>query len=188
MPGPLYNADNVVVGHAILFLCPWVRGAVTAPVADTVALFDPNGWPTPWVGVGATNEGFSVAVDASTTPINIEEQSTPVDETVEAKSVQIMAALVEDTLTTIRLAWGGSVVSATVSKASMTLIDGVTKYTVGMEMRNAVGLARRIYIPKMSTAGGGEVSFRRAADKRTYPMTLTSLCKPTEILITDMLA
>lgn len=187
MPSPLYNADNVVVGQAMLMLCPWIKGTPTPLPPDNTPIFDPAAWPTPWVGVGGTSEGFSISVDASTANIMIEEQTTPVDVTLESKGLTISAALVEDTLKTIQQAFGGGTISATASKASMFLSDDVTKYTAALEMRNANGFARRIYVPKTSNAGGGEVAFRRAADKRSYPVTWSSICPPGQIQIVDLL-
>lgn len=196
MTGTLYNADNVVVGEAVLMMTPWVLGAVATQPADTVPLFSPAnaGWAS-WVSAGATNEGFKVNVDTSVTQINIEEQSTPVGETVESKAIAIEASLAEDTLESMRLAWGGGVITAQAAGASplwgkrtMSLTDTILYYTVVLEMRNFAGFARRIYVPKTSLTGSGEVSFRRASDKRMFPVRAASICKPSDIVITDLLA
>lgn len=194
MAGEFYNADNVVVGEAMLMLTPWVKGAVEAMVADDTPIFDPAdaGWGTEWVSAGATSEGFKVNVEASTTQISIEEQSTPVAETVESKSINIEAILAEDTMTTIKYAWGGGVITHTAAasgqpgKDTMALTDDVQYYTATLESKNFSGFARRLYIPKASMTGSGEVSFRRAADKRMYPITLASLCAPSEIQVVDI--
>jgi hypothetical protein len=169
MVAALYDANNVVVGHAVGYLAPWVAA-------------------------GATNEGFKVNVDVSTTTITIEEQATPVAEQVESKNMTFEAALVEDTMDTIRLSWGGgTIVSAAATPTTpgtqkMTLSDQTLYYTWAMEMRNFRGFARRIYVPKVSITGSGDVNFRRAADKRAYPMRVVSLCKPSEIQIVDITA
>lgn len=196
MPAPLYNADNVVVGNAILRLAPWVLGDVEPLVADSVPLFSEADldWPAPWFSAGATDEGFQITTDTSTTTVTIEEQSTPVGEAVEAKTISIVGALAEDTLQTIGLAWGGSTIVTTAPSPTlpgtqkMTLSDD-RKYYVGvLEMANKFGLARRIYIPKLSGVGSGDTSFRRAAAKRLYPMTFTSLCRPNEIQVVEITA
>lgn len=195
MAGSLYNPDNVVVGHAMLMITPWILGAVEPIPADATPLFTPDNaaW-TDWVSAGATNEGFKTNVETSTTQITIEEQSTPVAETVESKSIAIEAVLAEATMETIRYSWGGSAI-VTVAAASgvtgtkkMTLTDDIKYYTVCLETRNFNGFARRIYIPKVSITGSGEVSFRRAADKQMFPVRAASLCKPTDIQIVDVTA
>lgn len=195
MPGSLYNADNVVVGNAVLWLTPWVAGAVVALPDDDTPLFDVDAWEAlGYVGAGATNEGFKVNVETSTTTVTIEEQSTPVDETIEGKTMTIEAALAEDTLETIRLSWGGGNIVVTPpgvgqpGKRRMTLSDAIAHYTAALEMRNFNGFARRIRIPKVSVSGSGEVSFRRSADKRLYPIRVASLSAPTDIEIVDITA
>lgn len=195
MPGSLYDANNVVVGNAVLWTTPWVAGAVKQVVADTTPLWDVTTWETAsWVSAGATNEGFKVNVETSTTTVTIEEQSTPVDETVEGKTINIEAELAEDTLQSIQFAWGGGTIVTTAAGAGtpgtskMSLSDAVQYVTATLEMKNFKGLARRIYIPKMSVTGGGETSFRRSADKRLYPVRFASLCKPSDIQIIDITA
>lgn len=195
MPGALYDSNNVVVGNAVLWTAPWVLGSVKAPIADATAVFTFTAWETAgWVVAGATDEGFKVNVEASTTTVNIEEQSTPVDESLEGKNIGIEAALAEDTLITIQNAWGGGTIVTTAAasgvpgKSVMPLANSINKVTATLEMKNKQGFARRIYIPKMSMYGSGETSFRRAAAKRLYPVRLTSLCPPDQIVITDITA
>lgn len=195
MAGDLYNADNVVVGHAMLMMTPWVKGAVEPIPADITPLFSPNhaNWAD-WVSAGATNEGFKINVETSTTQITIEEQSTPVGETVESKAIGIEAALAESTMESMKYSWGGGTITTTAAASGtpgtekMTLTDDIQYYTVVLETRNFNGFARRIYVPKVSVTGSGEVSFRRAADKQMFPVRFASLCKPTEIQIVDITA
>jgi hypothetical protein len=195
MAGDFYNADNVVVGHAMLMLTPWVKGAVEPMPADATPLFAPDNaaW-TDWLSVGATNEGFKVNVETSTTQITIEEQSTPVGETVESKAIGIEAALAEATMESIRYSWGGgdivttAAASGTPGTEKMSLTDDIEYYTACLETRNFNGFARRLYIPKVSATGSGEVSFRRASDKQMFPVRFASLCKPSDIEVVDITA
>lgn len=198
MPGTLYNENMVKVGMAALYMKPWTPALVLAKIPDTtpaltdagVAIWEAAGWTV----FGATNEGFKINAEASTTTITIEEQSTPVGEQMEAKSVAIEAALAEDTLQSMDLGWGGGtkvVVApgpAQPGKTTMPLADGIKYVQVAMEMMNPYGFPRRIYIPKMSLFGSGETSFRRAAEKRLYPIKMNSLCKPSAIEIVEITA
>lgn len=191
MVASLYDVNNVVVGNAYGFICPWLQPTVTPLIADDEAFFDPALWISPWTTIGATHEGFKVNVDVSTTTVNIEEQSLPVAEQVESKGFHIEAALAEDTLESMRLSWGGSAITVTAAgvgqpgKRTMSLSDDLNYYTFALEMRNHYGFARRIYVPKVSVSGSGDTAFRRAADKRTYPLRITSLCKPSEIQVVE---
>jgi len=197
MAGDFYDANNVVVGHAMLMLSPW---SATDPVVDLAAfdevpLFTPDdaAWAD-FVSAGATNEGFKVNVETSTTQITIEEQSTPVGETVESKAIGIEAVLAEATLESMRYSWGGGVITVTAAaagvagKRSMRLSDDIEYFVGVLETRNFNGLARRLAVPKMSITGSGEVSFRRAADKQMFPIRAASLCKPSDIQIVDITA
>lgn len=196
MAGDFYNADNVVVGHAMLMVTPWVKGAVEPIPLDATPLFDPDhaNWGAEWLSIGATNEGFKVNVETSTTQITIEEQSTPVGETVESKAIGIEAVLAESTLEAIRYSWGGGTIVTTAAASGVTgtekmsLTDDIEYYTVCLETRNFNGFARRLYVPKVSITGSGEVSFRRAADKQMFPVRAASLCKPSEIQVVDVVA
>lgn len=189
MPATLYNPDNVVVGHAVLWLAPWVKGAIAPLPADSLPVFDEaTGWGGPWVPTGGTQEGFTVNVEASTTKITMEEQSTPVNETLESKGITIAGNLLEDTLETIRLSWGGgSIATGVLTRRSLGLTDNINYYTLGLEMRNLAGKARRIHVPKASVLGSGEVGFRRSAAARMYNLMCTSLCKTTEIQVIDVI-
>lgn len=195
MPGSLYDGNNVVVGHAHLFTKPWSATTPAVLLPDSTALFAIAAWETAgWKSAGATNEGFKINAEASTTTVTIEEQSTPVAESLEAKSMGIEAALAEDTLDSIQMAWGGgnivSVAAAvgTPGTSKMSLTDDIKYVAAVLETKNKFGLARRIFIPKMSMFGSGETSFRRAADKRLYPIKFNSLCPPTDIQVVDITA
>lgn len=194
MVASLYDPNNVVVGHAYGFITPWVSGAVEPLIDDDEEFFNPALWVSPWTAIGATHEGFKINVDVSTTTVNIEEQSLPIAEQVESKGFNVEAALAEDTLESMRLSWGGSAISVTApgagqpGKRTMSLTDDLTYYTFALEMRNKYGFARRIYIPKASVSGSGDTAFRRAADKRTYPLRITSICLPSEIQIVEFTA
>lgn len=195
MAGAFYDADNVVVGEAMLMVSPWVKDDVATMVDDDTPIFTPadTAWAD-WVSAGATNEGFKVNVETSTTQITIEEQSTPVGETVESKAIGIEAVLAESTMQSMKYAWGGGVITTTSpgvgiwGKKAMSITDDTQYYTAILESRNFNGFARRLYIPKASMTGSGEVSFRRAADKQMFPIRLASLCKPTDIDVVDLTA
>lgn len=195
MPGVLYDPNNVVVGEAYLYLHPWIEDAVEPLVPDATPLFDVAVWEAAgWIVAGATHEGFRVNVETSTTTITIEEQSTPVSERVESKGIVVEAALAEDTLQSIRLSWGtteptvAAAGAGTPGTSRVRLTDDIRYWVAALEMRNRYGLARRIYLEKASITGSGETAFRRSADKRTYPVRVASICRPSDIEIVEVTA
>src|SRR3546814_2390684 len=150
MAGALYDANNVVVGNAVLWTTPWLADPATEPViADETPLFDVDTWETAgWVGAGATNEGFKVNVETSTTTVTIEEQSTPVDENIEGRSIAIEAELAEDTLQTMSWAWGGGTIVTQAAGAGvpgtskMSLTSAIKYVTATLEMKNFKEIGR----------------------------------------------
>lgn len=189
MTGSWYDSNNVVVGHAMLMVTPWTL-IPAINVDDATPIFTPNdaAWAL-WSSIGATNEGFKVNVQTSTTQITIEEQSTPAGETIESKAITIEAALAESTMESMKYSWGGGTITTVAgppTAQTMALTDTTAYYTVTLETRNYAGKARRLYIPKVSITGSGEVSFRRASDKQMFPVRAASICPPQEIVITDL--
>lgn len=187
----LYDVNNVVVGKAVLWLAPWDAVTPPDPPADTVALFDV--YPSPWKGAGGTDEGFKITIDANTQDINIEEQSTPVARNVDTRTVTIEAALAEDTMQSMQWAYGGNVVTTAAGtgqpgKSVLTLNDDLQVWSAVLETKNSFALPRRYFIPKMVSAGSVEVSFRRAAAKRMYPLTLGSICATGDMQFTEITA
>lgn len=187
----LYDVNNVVVGKAVLWLAPWVLGSIEPPPADDQALFAE--YPEPWIGAGGTDEGFKLTVDSSTQDITIEEQSTPAQRTIEAKTIAIEAALAEDTIASMQFAYGGNITTvaagpAQPGKTRLQFSDDL-KFWVGvLETANKFGLPRRYYVEKLVAGGSVETSFRRAAAARLYPVNFGSICAPSGIHIDEITA
>ncbi len=92
--GQFYNANNVVVGSA----CGFVSPVGTADPTDSITVFDPLVWVSPWLQAGATEQGWQVNWNPSTQDINIDEQPTPVDQEMTTAVLQFVANLSEDTV------------------------------------------------------------------------------------------
>lgn len=197
MPGSLYNVNNVKVGVASGYIAPWnpVTKQPAPLVVDTSVLFDPTLWLAgTWLVAGATDQGWKLSVNSNTQVIDIEEQSSPADVEVTTREIKIEAALSEDTLQSMKWAYGSGNIVVTApgtgqpGKSVLTLDDGLTYYTVALETQNTFGLARRIYVPKCVAATSVDTAFRRAAAKRMYPISFSSVCKPSEIQIVEITA
>lgn len=184
--GVLYNPQNVVVGLAVGYFAE--VGAT--PPANSVEFA--GDWGVDWEQAGGTEEGWRLGSDTSTTPHSIEEQANPVIVTLDARTLNISAALAEDTLDSMRLAFGGGTIVITPGVApaphihTFTLSEGIDEFAVGLDMQTVGGATRRIVIPRASGSGSVDVAFRRAAGKRLWPVQFSALCKPSEIIIKDI--
>ena len=187
--GQLYNANNVVVGQAAVFV--GIAG-LALPVLtgwNQADPFSPTFWTTPagWAAVGATDQGWSYAVDKSTQTINIEEQSTPVATTISTQAATISGALSEDITKTLTMALNATSATTAASVGTQTgydkilMTDDVIYYALGLVTVNKFGFGRLIYIPKMSQLSNPNVAFRRAADKRQYAVNFVSNCPTGQI-------
>lgn len=185
--GVLYNPQNVVVGLAVGYF------AEVGTVAPDNTVEFAGDWGTGWEQAGGTEEGWRLASDMSTTPHNIEEQANPVLVTLDSRNINISAALAEDTLDSIRLAFGGGTILVTPGTPpaatihEFTLTEGIDEFAVGLDMQTVGGATRRIIVPRASGSGTVDVAFRRAAGKRLWPVQFQMLSKPSELIIRDII-
>lgn len=188
----LYNADNVMIGHAVGYFQEYDPEADPEWPDDSVELW--GDWPAGWQSAGATDEGYSVEAVMETEDHTIEEQASPVAQTVTAAGLVVKAALAEDTMQTVKLAWNGTDIQSTAAASGqpgvdkMTLSSDIKYYRFGLELQNFRGMARRIFVKKVAVKSSDEVAFRRAAGKRTYGIEITSLCAPEEVEVIDITA
>lgn len=179
---------NVLVGAATLYTAP----SGTAAVADTLA--DGAEWPTPWVMAGATEEGLSFAVGSDTTDIRIEEQSTPVRVTMNTRNIRILVALSEDTVETMKLAFGGGTITTqaaatgVIGKKTLKLSDVLDELAAGFEGKSPAGFFRRVHIPRVISVADVTAQYRRAANNRSYAIELRTLSPPADVQIVDKTA
>lgn len=190
--GILYNPQNVVVGLAVGF---FAEVGATLP-ADTVAFA--GDWGEDWTQAGGTEEGWRLGGESSSTPHTIEEQPNPVLTTLDSRSLTISASLAEDTLESMRLSFGGGTIEVTVGAPPAATIrefhlsETVEEFAFGLDMEtypSAIAgkrVVRRIIIPRVSGSGNVDVAFRRAAAKRLWPLQMTQLCKPSEVVIKEI--
>jgi hypothetical protein len=184
---PTYTAGNVFVGIASLFTAP----ANTPAPADSVAQ---NAISTPWVPVGATEEGVSLQWQRSLQDIHVEEQSTPVNTQVTSSTFNVNTSLSEDTIATMKLAFGGGTITTVapgttqVGKSVLTLSDTLDQLAVVMEAQNPLSFWRRLYIPSVLSVAEVTTAYRRAANNRSYSLQLRAVCAINQIQMTDMTA
>lgn len=191
-----FKTGNVIVGAAAVFIQPYLPGTPPVVPADTVAFVDvtdptSTSWPSPWVSVGATKEGITFGGQRQTQNITIEEQSTPAGIYTTSNALAIVATLMEDTLETMKLAWGGGVIT-TVAPATgvpgtrtLVLSESVGIFSVGFEGKGPEGLWRRVMVPQMQPTANLQTPYRRAAAAREYPITWNAICPISSVVIKD---
>lgn len=145
-----------------------------------------------WTPVGATDQGWKLNADKTTTKISIEEQSTPVSENLETQVVSVEGALSEDVSRTLQVAY--NMTNAYTANSSghagyetLALTDTTLTYAVALVMANQLGFPRWAYIPVTSSLSNASAAFRRANAKRMYAVTFESICATSQIIIENVL-
>jgi hypothetical protein len=188
---PNYTTTNVLFGTGILFTA----------VPGTALPSDQNlGVGSAWTGlgwgyVGATEAGVTVTFNPSTQNINIEEQPTPVGVAVNTADLQVTCSLSEETLANVNLAWGnGGTIAVTPAGAGqpgkqvLTLSTNFQTMACAVVGKNQLGFARVLSIPTVISAGQVQTAYRRAAQQRLYPLTLSAICPFNQITWSDLTA
>jgi len=192
---PQYVRKNIITGLAALYLMPY---DLTTP-ATLPADEEPLGfaWGLPWEPAGATLEGVSVTFSREANDIRIEEQTTPVDQKTTSAGFTVSVSLSEDTLNTMRYAYGGGTIetvapgAGTPGKQRLIISEEVEHFALGLEgqapAREGIQTPwRRILIPDVTSVAEVETAYRRADQQRVYPATFTSLVPVSQIEIAEL--
>jgi hypothetical protein len=186
---PAYSSSQVLFGNGYLWTAPFA----TALPAD-IDLGDLAKW-VGWTYVGATDQGVQIQFSPNMNEINIEETPIPIASLVQTATFQISAALSEESLVNINLAYGGGGSIATQAQATgvpgkktLTLSSNFATLACAILAKNDLGFPRVFYVPKIMSAGQVQTNFRRAADKRMYPITLNSLTDLANCQVIDIIS
>lgn len=193
---PAYTSTNVIYGTGILLTAPNPSLGVGATVPSDQNLGVGSSWlGLGWSYVGATEAGVTLTFNPTVQDINIEEQPTPVGVAVSTAQLTVTANLSEETLAHINLAWGNGATTAVTApgagqpgKTVLTLSTNFATVSCALIGMNQLGFARVLYIPTVVSAGQVQTAFRRAAQQRLYPLTLTAICPYNTITFTDLTA
>jgi hypothetical protein len=188
---PNYVTTNVLYGTGILF----TAAPGTAVPSDQNLGLGSSWTGLGWAYVGATEAGVTVTFNPSTQNITIEEQPTPVGVIVNTADLQVTCSLSEETLANVNLAWGnGGTIAVTPAGASqpgksvLTLSTNFASMACAVVGKNQLGFARVLTIPTVISAGQVQTAYRRAAQQRLYPLTLSAICPFNQITWTDLTA
>lgn len=193
---PAYGTTDVLFGTGILFTAPNPSPGVGATLPSDANLGVGSAWTgLGWSYVGATEAGVTQTYNPTTQNINIEEQPTPVGVAVNTADLQFTANLSEETLNTVNLAYGNSGSIATTpagagqpGKSVLTLSTTFATLSAALIAKNSFGFATVLSIPVMVSAGQVQTAFRRAAQQRLYPVTLSAICPFTSIQFIQLTA
>jgi hypothetical protein len=188
---PTWDTDNVLFGVGYLFTAPYL----TALPTDE-NLGDASQWvASSWMYAGATDQGVTTTFNPSMSNIQIEEQVTPVASVVSTATYQITFSMAEETIANINIAYGAggtnTVTAAGTGQPGKTVLNLSSNFKLlaaAVLGKNEEGYPRVFYIPKVNSAGQVQTAFRRAADKRMYPVTLNALCDLSEMEVIDITA
>lgn len=192
---PVYDRTKVMAGMVRVQLAPRNATSPATLPAESVALG--GTWPTspqPWTPIGATEQGASFMFRRSTQSLTVEEQLTPVAVETTEIELKVEAVLAEDTLETMRTAFGGgtitTVAAATgvIGKKTLALSSDLDHFALGLEGKNPNGFWRRILVPEIVSIADVEITNRRAANLRLYKVSFWALSAIEEVTIVDMTA
>jgi hypothetical protein len=173
---PRYTRKNVVRGVAAI----WTRPQSDAATLPSNALPLGGDWAdatlgnVAWTPIGASESGATVRFSRATNDITIEEQLNPVDIATTSVDPRIEVTLAEDTLETMKLAYGGGQIT-TVAPASgipgyreLRIAEDIEHLTLGLEGLNSKSQWRRVLWLDVLSVADVETAYRRAETQRLY--------------------
>jgi hypothetical protein len=193
---PAFTVTNVLYGLGILMTAPNPALGVGAAVPSDQNLGVGSSWlGLGWNYVGSTDAGVTLTFAPTTQNIVIEEQPTPVGVSVTTATLTVTANLSEETLSNINMAWGNGGSTAVTpagagqpGKSVLTLSTNFQTVSCALIGKNQLGYARVLYVPVVVSAGQVQTAFRRAAQQRVYPLTLSAICPYSSITFSDLTA
>lgn len=196
---PRYVRKNVIRGMAQI----WVRPQDDTATLPSNTLPIGGDWSVPatgnanWTAIGASASGATVRFSRSTNDIAIEEQLNPVDIATTSVDPRIEVTLSEDTLETIKLAYGGGTITTVAPQSGipgyreLTISEDIDHLTLGLEGENTKTNAsnvrqwRRVLWLDVLSVADVETSYRRAETQRLYAVSFRLVSPISSALIRE---
>lgn len=188
---PQWGTSDVLYGTGVM----WVNSSWATVPGDS-DLGDSTKWPAfGWRYIGATAQGVAVTFTPRMTTIGIEEQAIPVAEVCDTATFTVETSLAEENFNNMNLAYGNGGLITTTAQGIGQPMKQVLNFSTNFQQvacallgRNQWGYPRMLYVPVLISTGTVKTDYRRAADKRMYPLSLSSLvdlklCSVTDILL-----
>lgn len=191
---PRYTRKNIVRGMAQL----WIRDYdETAELpADTLALggdwSNATTGDTEWTYIGASESGATMRFTRETTDITIEEQVNPVDVAVNSMDPRIEITLSEDSLETMRIAYGGGDVAVTAPGTTtpgvreLNIAQDLQHFSLGLEAENSDKFWRRVLFLDVLSVAEVETAYRRSETQRLYACSFRLISPIDDLVIREM--
>lgn len=190
---PQYVAKNVITGIANVYIQDWSSTSPPAlPDENTHTLN--TAWSDPWTPLGASESGATLRFTRETNDISIEEQVNPLDVKTQTLDPRLEITLSEDTLETMRIAYGGGTISETtpgagqIGKKELSISQTLEPFAVGLEGENSNGFFRHVLFQKVVSIAEVETSYRRAETQRLYACSFRLISPVNEAIIKDKTA
>jgi hypothetical protein len=190
---PRYVRKNVIRGMAAI----WTRPQDDTATLPSNALALGGDWSTPatgnalWTPIGASESGATLRFSRATNDISIEEQLNPVDIATTSIDPRIEVTLAEDTLETMKLAYGGGTIT-TVAAASgvpgyreLKIAQDIDHLTIGLEGMNTKNQWRRILMLDVLSVADVETSYRNSETQRLYAVSFRLVSPIDQMLIRE---
>lgn len=139
-------------------------------------------------------DGLQFGFQRQRQDIMIEEQVNPVDTRTKSLRFEMQLDFAEDTLATMRIAYGGGSITTAAAAANsygyseLVIADEMEDYAFGFEGENQYGMPRRCVVPIVKSVGNIKTKYRRAQQQRIYSVILESLVPLNQVKIRDLTA
>lgn len=190
---PRYTRKNVIRGMAAI----WTRPQDDLAVLPANSLALGGDWANAttgniaWTPIGASESGATMRFSRATNDISIEEQLNPVDIATTSIDPRLEVTLAEDTLETMKLAYGGGTIT-TVAPATgvpgykeLTVAQDIDHLTLGLEGMNTKSQWRRVLWLDVLSVADVETSYRNAETQRLYAVSFRLVSPITSMLIRE---
>ena len=125
----------------------------------------------PFTEVGYTNDGVTMAYNADTADIDVEEETFSINRVITKESVEITCNMAESSLYNIDKAMAGSLLSGSILKLGAGTNKQITLQVRGL---NPAGFIRAILIPACTSSGSVGMSYKKG-EKTVVPVTFKAL-------------
>jgi hypothetical protein len=162
-------------GPGYLFVAPTGSALPTHAVVGSVFT---DAWASPWVALGATDEGMTWSYELSTEQIEVAEFLDPIKYVTSGRTASVSFNLASFTLKNLQRALNGAATTVTtVSGTGATLLSKLVPPAAGAEIRTMVGWQSwdntvRLFIRQAINSGSIEMAFQKAnGNKAVIPFT-----------------
>ncbi len=169
MPGTTAT-PNILTDPGYLFWAPLGTAIPTNTVAGSKFT---DSWTTPWVSLGATEEGSTFSAELEIEAVTVAEFFDPISYRTTGRTQNFAFALADWTLTQVKRVFNGGTITL-VSGTGATQLNKYSPPAAGAEVRAMLGWESldntvRLICHQTINAGTVEMAFKKAPDKALLP-------------------